>query len=91
MATKSTKKDRHPPHLAREIRGMFSGQFSAWSIYPEQLEAMARRMQRRLTHLRARVITGRQADLLICRQLLREIGLVPPATPLRPAGRPPAK
>lgn len=35
---------KHPQHLAREIRGLMTGNFTAWSIYPDQLPAMERRL-----------------------------------------------
>ncbi len=31
---------KHPQHLAREIRSLMTGKFTAWSVYPDQIRAM---------------------------------------------------
>lgn len=34
----------HPAHLAREVRTIPSGEFTCWTIYPDQIEPMIDKM-----------------------------------------------
>lgn len=62
---------------------MTTGEFCGWSIYPEQLPAMIDAMRKRLTEMRATVVTGKTGDSHIAREMLKAIGLAEPQTSVR--------
>jgi hypothetical protein len=66
---------KHPQHKAREIRSIGTGELVGWSIYPDQLGAIERRMQTTLTKLRAVTLTGHAGDTAIIVELLKAIGI----------------
>ena len=45
---KPKKRKEHPPHKAREITNLMSGQHIGWSIYPDQIPAMVEQMAKAL-------------------------------------------
>lgn len=79
--TMKTKKPSHPQHKAREIRLFTGGEIVSWTIYPEQLPAMAEAMATAIRD-EQRAWYGVSMSFLGSRNLasaaLKSIGLVAP-------------
>ena len=66
-----------PAHKAREVRNIFNGKFTAWSIYPDQLPAMIKAMG---DVIYDDVLTSGDAPANCAQKALAAIGVVLPNT-----------